>query len=70
MTCTCHPCTTPAYGAPGYGHCAACCYGTGIDEYDPQCLVAEHADMGRRQFPEVVRVPFDEPPGFDEDAPF
>lgn len=21
-------CTTPAYGAPGYDHCAACCYGT------------------------------------------
>ena len=21
-------CKTPAYGAPGYAHCAACCYGT------------------------------------------
>lgn len=21
-------CTTPAYGAPGYEHCAACCAGT------------------------------------------
>jgi hypothetical protein len=23
-------CTTPAYGAPGRAHCAACCYGTGL----------------------------------------
>lgn len=23
-------CRTPAYGAPGYAHCAACCYGTGV----------------------------------------
>lgn len=23
-------CTTPAYGAPGHAHCAACCYGTGF----------------------------------------
>lgn len=22
-------CRQPAYGAPGYAHCAACCYGTG-----------------------------------------
>jgi hypothetical protein len=22
-------CRTPAYGAPGRDHCAACCYGTG-----------------------------------------
>lgn len=22
-------CRDPAYGAPGYDHCAACCYGTG-----------------------------------------
>lgn len=21
-------CRQPAYGAPGYAHCAACCYGT------------------------------------------
>lgn len=26
-----YECTTPAYGAPGYAHCAACCYGTGIN---------------------------------------
>lgn len=25
-----YECTTPAYGAPGHAHCAACCYGTGI----------------------------------------
>lgn len=23
-----YKCTTPGYGAPGYDHCAACCYGT------------------------------------------
>jgi hypothetical protein len=23
-------CQSPAYGAPGYAHCAACCYGTGV----------------------------------------
>lgn len=23
-------CRTPAYGAPGHPHCAACCYGTGL----------------------------------------
>lgn len=27
-------CTDPAYGAPGYAHCAACCYGKG---YVLQC---------------------------------
>jgi hypothetical protein len=25
-----YECTTPAYGAPGHPHCAACCYGTMI----------------------------------------
>lgn len=25
-----YECATPAYGAPGHPHCAACCYGTGI----------------------------------------
>lgn len=25
-----YECTSPAYGAPGHPHCAACCYGTMI----------------------------------------
>jgi hypothetical protein len=25
-----YECVSPAYGAPGYPHCAACCYGTMI----------------------------------------
>lgn len=48
--CTCWPCTDPAYGAPGFSHCAACCYGTGIAEYDHDCPTAEHRDLARRQF--------------------
>lgn len=29
-------CTTPAYGAPGHAHCAACCYGTGWNTTSPE----------------------------------
>ena len=29
-------CTTPAYGAPGHAHCAACCYGTLIAASCPE----------------------------------
>lgn len=43
--CICVPCTTPAYGAPGYDHCAACCYGSLITEYDHACPVADHGKM-------------------------
>lgn len=49
--CTCYPCTTPGMGATAYGltHCAACCYGSMIEEYDPNCPVGDHAEWGRRQ---------------------
>lgn len=47
--CTCAPCETPAYGAPGIAHCAACCYGTMIEEYDPDCPIDEHHMLALRQ---------------------
>lgn len=25
-----YKCATPGYGAPGFDHCAACCYGSGF----------------------------------------
>ena len=49
--CTCLPCLTPAYGVPGWDHCAACCYGTLIEEYDHNCPVTEHREMAERQAP-------------------
>lgn len=56
--CSCSPCTTPAYGAPGFAHCAACCSGTGIAEYDHLCVVPEHRSLAHRQFgPLVLEVP-------------
>lgn len=48
--CTCLPCTTPGRGAPGIEHCAACCYGTLITEYDHGCPVAEHQEMAIAQW--------------------
>lgn len=48
--CTCIPCTSPAYGAPGYPHCAACCYNSLIEEYDHHCPIAEHRKMAIAQF--------------------
>lgn len=50
-TCICKPCNSPAYGVPGYAHCAACCYGTLIEEYDHDCPIVEHREMAQRQFP-------------------
>lgn len=52
MTCTCVPCTTPAYGVPGRAHCAACCYGTLVEEYSFECPIPEHRELAARQFPE------------------
>ena len=56
-----YECTTPAYGAPGYAHCAACCYGTGIaassmEEFEtaqvlgavPSLIAAIEAERQRR----------------------
>lgn len=48
--CICTPCTNPARGAPGYDHCAACCYGSLIESYDHDCLVPEHREMAIRQW--------------------
>jgi hypothetical protein len=48
--CTCVPCTNPAYGVPGRDHCAACCYGSMIVEYDHDCPVAEHRRLAELQF--------------------
>jgi hypothetical protein len=39
-------CRTPAYGVPGFAHCAACCYGTGLvitDEVDEAIAAAATA---------------------------
>jgi hypothetical protein len=48
--CTCAPCASPQYGAPGVAHCAACCAGSLIEEYDDQCPIAAHRDMAARQY--------------------
>lgn len=50
--CTCMPCTQGARGVPGRDHCAACCYGTMIAEYDYNCSVGDHHEMAIRQFGE------------------
>lgn len=47
--CICVPCTRPGRGswpgAPGWPHCAACCYGSLVEEYDHACPVDDHAQM-------------------------
>ena len=48
--CGCVPCATPAYGAPGFDHCAACCSGSLIAEYVHDCPVADHAAMAFAQW--------------------
>lgn len=50
MNCICTPCRSPQWGAAGVAHCAACCAGSGIEEYDPACLVGDHAEMARKQW--------------------
>lgn len=52
--CTCVPCTSPAGGVPGRSHCAACCYGSLIEEYDFNCPIEEHREWAKRQFPELA----------------
>lgn len=49
--CICVPCESPAYGAPGVAHCAACCMGTYIAEYNHDCPIEEHRELAHRQFP-------------------
>lgn len=54
--CTCVPCESPAFGAPGIAHCMACCSGSLIEEYDHNCPIDEHREWAERQHPnrEVV----------------
>lgn len=47
--CICWPCESPAYGAVGFDHCAACCYGSMIAEYNHDCPVSDHAEWAERQ---------------------
>lgn len=54
--CTCVPCESPARGAPGLDHCAACCYGSLIEEYDHNCPVDEHRDLAERQHPSHLLI--------------
>lgn len=54
--CTCVPCASPAYGAPGIAHCAACCYGSMVEDYDPDCPHPKHQEMAERQHPKRLVV--------------
>ena len=51
--CICVPCNTPAYGAVGFDHCAACCSGSLIAEYVHACPVSDHGEMAIAQWGEV-----------------
>ena len=59
-TCTCTPCITPQHGAPGWTHCAACCGGSLIVDYDPGCPEVEHRVWARRQHGEGPLVAVDD----------
>ncbi len=48
--CSCDPCESPARGAPGIAHCAACCSGSLIEAYDHECVVPDHREMAAAQF--------------------
>ena len=49
-------CTTPAYGAPGYAHCAACCYNTGWEVTSLEELrMCEALDTARYAIDAVTR---------------
>ena len=48
--CSCTPCESPSYGAPGIAHCAACCAGSMIEAYDHDCPVLEHQDLAVAQW--------------------
>lgn len=68
--CTCVPCTTPGQ----LGHCAECCMGTMIEEYDHGCPVPEHEEMAVRQWGAYCvhgvhyNAPCDECPGVERDT--
>ena len=48
--CTCVPCTTPAFGHPTIDHCAACCAGSLIEQYDHDCPIESHRTLAVQQF--------------------
>lgn len=52
--CICVPCTNPGRGswpgAPGWPHCAACCYGSMVAEFDHDCPVGDHAETALLQW--------------------
>lgn len=58
--CTCAPCESPARGAPGIDHCAACCYGSLIEDYDHNCPEPEHRRMAELQHPSHLLIPIEE----------
>lgn len=45
--CTCDPCTYAHSPWEPFG--AGCCWGTGIDSYDFDCPVPEHAELAIKQ---------------------
>lgn len=55
-TCSCVLCERPQYGVPGIAHCAACCAGSLIEEYNHNCPIAEHRAMAIRQFVPVAQA--------------
>ena len=61
--CTCYPCTSPAWGHPSVAHCAACCGGTGILEYDHDCPIKEHKEWAAIQFPKNLGTTINKPDG-------
>ena len=63
--CTCAPCVHPGYGAPGLTHCAACCYGTLIEEYDLDCPVPAHQELAIRQHVRLQSDPSERPYSVD-----
>ena len=56
VDCTCLRCTSPAFGAVGFDHCAACCAGSLIAEYDHDCPIPEHREWALIQFPPSMRL--------------
>lgn len=58
-TCTCVPCTSPANGAVGFPHCAACCGGSGIEEYAHDCAELEHRELAELQHGPLALTPVD-----------
>lgn len=50
VVCSCTPCESPSYGAPGIAHCAACCLGSMIEAYDHDCPVTEHRELAVAQW--------------------